>query len=90
MKKSRAPNFTNDEIMRLLILEKYPVIENKRTDGATTKYKQLAWHNLAIEYNPQTKFAPRTAENLQSCYKNQKVKVKKMHSNEKIAIKDKR
>lgn len=91
MKRSRAPNFTTAEIMDLLkLIEKYPVIENKRTDGATAKEKQLAWQNLAVEYNSQTNFAPRTPENLLSCYKNQKIKVKKIYSTEKMAIKGKK
>lgn len=90
MKRSRAPNFTTAEVMHLLkLVEKYPVIENKRTDGATTKDKQMAWQSLAEEYNSQTNFSPRTADNLLACYKNQKIKVKKMHSNEKMAIRGK-
>ncbi|CAG9789623.1 unnamed protein product [Diatraea saccharalis] len=71
----------------LKLVEKYPIIENKITDGATTKDKQLAWQNLAAEYNSQTNLCPRTSENLMSRYKNQKIEVKKMHSNEKMAIK---
>ncbi|XP_045496400.1 myb/SANT-like DNA-binding domain-containing protein 3 [Colias croceus] len=87
MKKSRGPNFSTAEIMHLLkLVEKYPIIENKRTDGATAKDKQMAWQRLTAEYNSQTNFSPRTADKLLSCYKNQKVKVKKMHSNEKMAI----
>lgn len=88
MKKSRAPNFTTAEIMHLLrLVEKYPMIENKKTDGATIREKQVAWQNLAVEYNSQTSFCPRTADNLISCYKNQKVKAKKQHSNQKMTIK---
>lgn len=90
MKKFRGPNFSTAEIMHLLkLVEKYPIIENKRTDGATAKDKQMAWQSLTAEYNSQTNFSPRTADKLLSCYKNQKVKVKKMHSSEKMAIRGK-
>jgi hypothetical protein len=90
MKKSRGPNFTTTEIFHLLTLvEQYPIIENKKTDGATSKEKENAWQKITAEYNSQTSFAPRATEKLVSCYKNQKSKVKKIHSNDKMAIKGK-
>lgn len=88
MKRSRASNFTNGEIMRLLLLvETYSIIENKKTDGATARQKQDAWKKLADEFNSTTTGPARSSENLQACYKNQKVKVKKQNSYEKMTIK---
>ncbi|KAJ8705070.1 hypothetical protein PYW08_012390 [Mythimna loreyi] len=88
MKRSRAPNFSNREIMHLLLLvKKYPIIANKKTDGASVKEKAEAWKNLAVEYNSSASDVFRTAENLMACYKNQKIKVKKQHSNHKMLIK---
>ncbi|XP_073958967.1 uncharacterized protein [Choristoneura fumiferana] len=87
MKRSRAPNFTASEVTHLMsLIEKYPIIESKKIDGATVKEKHEAWQKLTVEYNSQTNYLARTPENLLACYKNQKIKLKKAHSSDKMTI----
>ena len=49
----RAANLSSSErqLLTELAMTRADVIENKRTDGATTREKEAAWVTLAAEFN---------------------------------------
>ncbi|CAH0695509.1 unnamed protein product [Spodoptera exigua] len=88
--RARGPNFTKEEqILLIAAMEPYThIIECKKTDQIKQTEKQNAWVKIAHVFNANTKGVSRSAENLLSCYRNIKSKLKKKHSESKMLLKD--
>lgn len=86
--RSRAPNFTKEEQLLLFnSMEPYTsIIECKKTDNIKQIDKHKAWIKIAEVFNANTKGALRSVENLVSCYRNAKSKIKKQHSEAKMLL----
>ncbi|XP_062533619.1 uncharacterized protein LOC134202608 [Armigeres subalbatus] len=82
--KKRAKNFTKDDVELLteLVFRFRNVIENKKTDGVTTKQKNEAWIKIAAEFSASASH-PRNADQLKNYYKNTKSTLKKELAKEK-------
>lgn len=89
--RARAPNFSKEELLLLCdVLEPYTaIIESKKTDYVKQIHKQEAWEKIAEVFNANTKCVPRSTDNLISCYRNMKSKVKKQHSEAKMILQGK-
>lgn len=86
--RSRAPNFTKEEQLLLFnSMEPYTrIIECKKTDAVKQIDKNNAWIKIAEVFNANTKGAVRSVDNLVSCYRNCKSKLKKQHSEAKMLL----
>lgn len=77
----RVPNFTNAEKMHLmrLISSKYAsVLEDKKTDRASSTQKNRAWQLIENEFNSSSSSGIyRNAACLQKCYSNKKKELRK-------------
>lgn len=89
--RSRGPNFTKEEQLLLFSsMEAYThIIECKKTDSTKQIDKQNAWVKVAEVFNANTKGVPRAVDNLISCYRNTKSKLKKQNSKAKMLLKGK-
>lgn len=52
-KRSRAPNFSNEEVRLLLqlALQEKDILENKRTDSEAWKLKAETWQKISDNFN---------------------------------------
>uniref|UniRef100_A0A2A4J6K5 Regulatory protein zeste n=1 Tax=Heliothis virescens TaxID=7102 RepID=A0A2A4J6K5_HELVI len=77
--RKRSPNWLMQEKMLLvdLVTEHFNIVENKRTDTASIKQKNAEWVKISEEYNSQTQFIHRTAENLKAQWESLKKATKK-------------
>ncbi|KAI4466137.1 hypothetical protein MML48_3g00005953 [Holotrichia oblita] len=62
------------------------IIENKRTDGISNKQKNIAWENIAKEYNALGINVIRTSKQLRTFYDNLKKKLKRRCADEKVEL----
>ncbi|XP_048479668.1 uncharacterized protein LOC125491413 isoform X1 [Plutella xylostella] len=88
--RPRGPNFTKEEQFLLFntVQPFCSIIECKKTDSVRQVDKQNAWSRITENFNANSKGAPRSVENLISCYRNVKSKFKKQHSEAKMMLKD--
>ncbi|XP_071576779.1 uncharacterized protein [Temnothorax nylanderi] len=89
MQRKRAQNFSEKEklILTEIVLKYKNIIENKRTDGITSKDKEKCWKIIENNYNStssSTEF--RSAEVLKSCWENLKKKTRKFFADERIKL----
>ncbi|XP_047511625.1 uncharacterized protein LOC125054019 [Pieris napi] len=77
--RKRSPNWQMPEKMLLvdLITDHFKIVENKRTDAVTMKEKNAEWIKISNEFNSQTSFSHRTAENLKAQWESLKKFTKK-------------
>ncbi|GLV59203.1 hypothetical protein CBL_21033 [Carabus blaptoides fortunei] len=85
-KRERCRNFTEEEKETLLVLVEQFIglIENKKTDGVTTKQKNNAWEQVAQSFNSQFKTGSRTGAQLKLLYESLKKKAKKHKADNKV------
>ncbi|KAF4521833.1 hypothetical protein B566_EDAN003707 [Ephemera danica] len=79
-KRTRGTNFSYEEKSMLLYLvaKHFDVIENKRTDSTTSRYKDQAWEKVTEEFNADIEHgAERSLKQLRICYENIKRKMKR-------------
>jgi hypothetical protein len=79
-KRTRGTNFSYEEKSMLLYLvaKHFEVIENKRTDSTTSRYKDQAWEKVTEEFNVDVEpGAERSMKQLRICYENIKRKMKR-------------
>ncbi|KAK5648064.1 hypothetical protein RI129_002956 [Pyrocoelia pectoralis] len=85
--KNRVPNFTTSEKLHLLriISSKYgSVLEDKKTDRASTEKKSKAWLDMTDEFNAtSTTNVFRNTSSLKKCYENRKKELRKTLAEEK-------
>ncbi|TGZ46658.1 hypothetical protein DBV15_12769 [Temnothorax longispinosus] len=89
VQRKRAQNFSEKEklILTEIVLKYKNIIENKRTDGVTSKDKEKCWKVIENNYNStssSTEF--RSAEVLKSCWENLKKKTRKFFADERIQL----
>lgn len=73
--KNRSLNYSpqEKELLLNLILEYKEVIENKKTNGASSEEKNKAWEDVTKKFNAQSiSLTHRSEESLRKLYKNQK------------------
>ncbi|KAK4872750.1 hypothetical protein RN001_014779 [Aquatica leii] len=89
-KKVREPNFSSSEKMHLMniIANKYALIlEDKKTDRASTSEKLKAWQVVEEEFNASsTSTTYRDATCLKKCYENRKKELRKSIAQERREI----
>ncbi|KAJ8677030.1 hypothetical protein QAD02_012817 [Eretmocerus hayati] len=84
--KPRAPSFTDEEIaISMTCLDQYKnIIENTKTDSCSMREKKEAWDNVTAEYEDMCIehdiYTTRSTEQLKTCWKNVKAKVRKIDS----------
>lgn len=86
--RPRSANFSMQEQSLLFTcMEPYKnVIECKKTDCVKLSHKKAAWAKVMLAFNANTKCSRRTTENLISCYRNMKSKLKKQRSQAKMQL----
>ncbi|CAG4931639.1 unnamed protein product [Parnassius apollo] len=86
--RKRSPNWQMSEKMLLvdLVAEHFSVVENKRTDAVTMKQKNAEWVKISEEFNSQTTFGYRTAENVKAQWESLKKSTKKESSAERQSL----
>lgn len=63
------------------------IIENKRTDGITSKDKEKCWKKIESIYNSTSSSAEfRSSEVLKSCWENLKKKTRKFFAEKRIQL----
>ncbi|KAL1487964.1 hypothetical protein ABEB36_015345 [Hypothenemus hampei] len=72
-KRCRAPNYSQDEKMRLLniISQVKDTIENKTTDAVTWHQKEEAWKQVTLKFNASS-IVKRSVASIKNFYENQK------------------
>ncbi|KAL1488159.1 hypothetical protein ABEB36_015117 [Hypothenemus hampei] len=87
-KRCRAPNYSQEEKMRLLslIAEMKDVIENKTTDAVTWHQKEEAWKEVTIKFNASS-LVKRSVASIKNFYENQKRNCHKKASEERRYLK---
>ncbi|CAG5056562.1 unnamed protein product [Parnassius apollo] len=86
--RKRSPHWQMSEKMLLvdLVAEHFSVVENKRTDAVTMKQKNAEWVKISEEFNSQTTFGYRTAENVKAQWESLKKSTKKESSAERQSL----
>ncbi|CAG4930770.1 unnamed protein product [Parnassius apollo] len=84
----RSPNSQMSKKMLLvdLVAEHFSVVENNRTDAVTMKQKNAKWVKISEEFNSQTTFRYRTAENVKAQWESLKKSTKKESSAERQSL----
>lgn len=88
--KNRVPNFTSSEKAHLLriIANKYAsILEDKKTDRASSNEKEKAWKNVEMEFNASSISSTyRPAISLKKCYENRKKEYRKLLADERKEV----
>jgi predicted dithiol-disulfide oxidoreductase (DUF899 family) len=74
-KRVRAKNFTENEKNALfeIVTTKYKgIIENKQLDAVTVAKRNLAWQEIAKQFNAQSHTGKRSAKQIHALYDNLK------------------
>lgn len=86
-KNQRVPNFTNSEkgyLMQIIANKFASIIEDKKTDRASSTQKEKAWQAIENEFNASsTNSTYRNAISLKKCYENRKKELRKTLAEEK-------
>jgi predicted dithiol-disulfide oxidoreductase (DUF899 family) len=88
-KRVRGKNFTESEKHTLfeLVMTKYKdVIENKQSDAVTAAKRNLAWEEIAIEFNAQSQTGHRSAKQLHALYDNLKKTARSNLFSDKVSV----
>ncbi|RZF39230.1 hypothetical protein LSTR_LSTR010324 [Laodelphax striatellus] len=85
-RKNRGTNFTSRErhLLVRLVSGRTEVIENKKTDNVSIRRKEIAWMEVAEEFNGHAAVSVRTVKQLRNCYENSKRRLKKKMLEDKI------
>lgn len=73
------------EVLINICIKYKPIIENKRTDGVSNKQKNIAWDNIAKEFNASGVNVPRSTKQLRTFYDNLKKRIKRQTADEKVS-----
>lgn len=76
----RSANFTTFERESIITLvgDYSKIIEDKRTDSRSNREKESAWSDITSKFNSETNNSFKTTKQLQSCWKNIKIRAKKV------------
>ncbi|KAI5692843.1 hypothetical protein M8J75_002173 [Diaphorina citri] len=79
-KRKYSPRFVDEETLVLIdLIEKYPTIECKETDGSSLAAKNKNWKDLTKEYNSRGLAKERNASTLKNKWKVMKKAAKKQY-----------
>ncbi|KAI5708787.1 hypothetical protein M8J76_003182 [Diaphorina citri] len=79
-KRKYSPRFVDEETLVLIdLIEKYPTIESKETDGSSLAAKNKNWKDLTKEYNSRGLAKERNASTLKNKWKVMKKAAKKQY-----------
>ncbi|KAJ8933889.1 hypothetical protein NQ318_001682 [Aromia moschata] len=88
--KRRVPNFTPSEkahLMQIIASNFASVLEDKKTDRASSFRKEEAWKSVEKAFNASSSSSIyRTALSLKKCYENRKKELRKTLADEKRAV----